>query len=57
MSSDREYLTDLLAQAYSVLLAYGVQNSANIDRVLMMDAIKLELEFNGVTEPQTGGEM
>jgi hypothetical protein len=49
VSSDREYLVDLLAQAYAVLLSYGVQNSANMDRVLMMDAIKLELEFNGET--------
>jgi hypothetical protein len=47
MSSDREYTLDLLAQAYRILLAYGVQNSANTDRVLLMDEIKLELLMRG----------
>lgn len=32
---------ELLTQAYSVLCAYGVERSSNMDRVLMMDAIKL----------------
>lgn len=45
MSSDREHLIELLGRAYSILLAYGVQNSSNMDRVLLMDEIKLELEF------------
>jgi hypothetical protein len=43
MSSDREYLADMLARAYRILLAYGVQNSGNPDRVMLMDEIKLEL--------------
>lgn len=37
MSSDREHLIELLGRAYSILLAYGVQNSSNMDRVLLPD--------------------
>ena len=48
MSSDRELLLDLLGDAYRILLAYGVERSSNMDRVLLMDAIKLELEHGGV---------
>lgn len=34
------------------LLAYGVHNSTNPDRVLLMDEIKLELEMYGADQPE-----
>jgi hypothetical protein len=43
VSSDREYTIDLLAQAYRLLIAYGVQYSTDQERVLLMDEISLEL--------------
>lgn len=55
MSSDRELLLDLLGDAYKILLAYGVERSSNMDRVLLMDAIKLELEFGDRATVQPNG--
>lgn len=54
MSSDREYTLDLLVRAYRILLAFGMETSSNPEHVLLMDEIKLELEFHGAAS--TTGE-